>query len=845
MTALNESIYVYGACGQHMISDKGDIIGALSLDGIEPNTLSPIEREVITSVLRNVLNKLPFKATLTQYYIHHHRRPQPAPTHSNPRVDLVLSRRHHYLNTKRTLNHSHLFWLLSIEKENAGHWSRDLFMRCMNALFDKKARETLKMELSNRHSVLLASDQIKKQLEAVTKSLDDIQLRLTFLSANNHMLSANENFQLAKTLVTLNPDYLLHSSKEEGALPSRWDRVLAQGNVSPIVIDGIHYLKIEGPTPRYARIATITGCGEGYLPEAAFCSADPIPVCEQGNYLFMTRYHLYSRSEKDKMIRSKEDELYRSEMKVTDFLNNTSSAANIAHRVHNDPNKRQWLEELNNASNHPDRWGRFQSYVVVFDEHLDALNERVTHLHRVLENAHFHLIWESIGLLDSYSALQIGYPNTPLRAAEINATQAAAMGLFFRGSEGLPRFSLHGQDVDSLYTFESNDGLPFHYTPYVGDKCLVIGVGPTRSGKTFLKNCIATHFQKLGGLYTAMDVDAGTEPIARFFGEDAAVFRLKDATNTHGFNPFAIAFGEHDDAFKNHMNQLIRLMLETNDAPELRVLTASEQLELDSAIVKTLRIEARQLQTLTGMLNQCSESVRQKLKRFMQGGPHGHLFDNETDAIGILDKPFSVYNIEGVKDNPSLATLVNTEIFFRCTRLFEDPHYRTRAKFLEVDECQYVLSIPNSAEYLIAKARTWFKHGGGMGFWTQSPTHYSALPEWGTLRSAATTFIFMSDPEMQKEEYLHAFPFLSEDECHLIQSLTPKRQAYIKQISEGIAKVVNLFVENEQYVIATSRPHEADIAQRCYQQEPDVDKAIAMILDTLNLEATCTQHDTT
>ena len=168
-------------------------------------------------------------------------------------------------------------------------------------------------------------------------------------------------------------------------------------------------------------------------------------------------------------------------------------------------------------------------------------------------------------------------------------------------------------------------------------------------------------------------------------------------------------------------------------------------------------------------------------------------------------------------------------------RLFEDPHYRTRAKFFEVDEAQYVLSQRGAAEFVIAKARTWFKHGGGMGFWTQSPKHYSDLAEWGTLMSAATTFIFMADAEMKREDYRNAFPFLTDAELEVIGTLKLKQQAFIKQPDAGIAKVINLFVEPEQYVVATSRPHEAALAQRIFSEESDVDVAVDKIVAQLAL----------
>ena len=66
-------------------------------------------------------------------------------------------------------------------------------------------------------------------------------------------------------------------------------------------------------------------------------------------------------------------------------------------------------------------------------------------------------------------------------------------------------------------------------------------------------------------------------------------------------------------------------------------------------------------------------------------------------------------------------------------------------------------------------------------------------------------------------------------------NLIPRQQAFIKQMDIGVAKIVNLHVEPEQYVIATSRPHEAALAQRIYDEENDIDVAIDRIVDELGL----------
>ncbi|MGR7127803.1 VirB4 family type IV secretion system protein, partial [Klebsiella aerogenes] len=246
------------------------------------------------------------------------------------------------------------------------------------------------------------------------------------------------------------------------------------------------------------------------------------------------------------------------------------------------------------------------------------------------------------------------------------------------------------------------------------------------------------------------------------------------------------------------------------------------------------RLSVNRLETL---MSKCPSSIQNKMASFYGDGYYARLFDNEDDAIGKLDRPVSVYNLASVKDKKQLAQLLQHEIFFRTVRLFESAKYRETPKFMDIDEAQYTLSVPGAADWAIAKARTWFKHGGGMGFWTQNPDHYSNLDEWQTLRSSASVFVFMPDQEAITETYVKAFD-LDPEEVEIIRTMKPKQQAYIIIPDLQIAKVVNLIVEAEQYVICTSTAHEAALAERTYQKHDDIDAAIDEILATLKLPKT-------
>lgn len=838
---LNESIHTAGVIAEDaVLNTSGTVLGAIELSGIEPSSVTSIDRKKITFMLRNLIQRLPVDVVMSQYYFHQDDVKIRLRERDNKRSQLVSRRREAFLNNKRNLNASRLYWVLEVPpEENLNKLlSFDTLQLLFSSLFDPSARDKLKSALSMHNAVLVEYRELKRQIDVLRTTIQDIDTRLSFVSLSNKKLNKLKLWGLQKALVNLDASYLVDPPKT--APSDRWDALVANGQVKPVIVDGEHYLKIEGSQAVYAKIASITGCGAEYMPEAAWCSDGDSPVMKKGNYLFFTRFRPLSTFKKNKLTRDKSSDIHRQEMRVMDLVKGEASILEIENRIEKNPRLKGLLEELEDVKNSDDRFGISTAMAVVFDTDLTKLKQQIKTLKNSLENAQFSMIWESVGLQEAYKNLLLANPNKTLRDAEVSTSQAAALSLIFKAHEGLPEWELAGKKEEAVYVFESEDGTPFHFSMMVGDKCLIIGVGPTRSGKSFLKNCVASHFSKLGGMYCAMDIDKGTEPIAQFFQDDGAIFRLEDASTTKGFNPFAMAKGADDERFISHMNELIRLMLATNDSQEMQSLDAKEQLELDDAIKKVIALEQKELKNFSGMLSHCNKtsSIIKKLARFKKGGVYGNLFDNEEDAVGVLDRPFSVYNTQGVKDSPKLAQLVNTEIFYRAVSLFEDPKYREKLKFLDVDECQYVLSKPGAAEFLVAKARTWFKHGGGMGFWTQSPKHYSSIPEWGTLRSAATSFMFMPDPEMDKAEYLEAFPFLTEEECSIIANMQAKKQCFIKQPDIGVAKVINLHVEAEQYVVTTSRPHEAALAERVLKEEKDIDKAVSKIIQALGMEET-------
>ena len=248
-------------------------------------------------------------------------------------------------------------------------------------------------------------------------------------------------------------------------------------------------------------------------------------------------------------------------------------------------------------------------------------------------------------------------------------------------------------------------------------------------------------------------------------------------------------------------------MIGANDSEELRRLTGADQLALDRAVRQVLRLPSH-LQTLTTLVKHCPGPVQRKLARFAGTGAYAWLFDAQRDAIGSMDRKVAVYNLAGIRDDGVAKPLVMAEIAYRILRFYENPEIRACPKWLDVDECHHILANPElTRTLLLDRVRTWGKLLAGIGMWTQSGIELGNIENWEALRSAASTFIFTADPELNRDAYRSIFN-MKEGEMETIRGMIPKREFYLIQRDLNVSKKCILSVEPEQYVLSTSSPAE-------------------------------------
>lgn len=792
--------------GRFVLSYSGALLGAIEINGIDPDGMSRRDMEAFSIVIRNLLNALPPSIVLQQYYIHYRDHNIAFARRENPVCNTLNAGRARYLNSRR-LAAARCILFVGMYPESRGGSSLMLFLRHLlrwprSAASREYVRRFI-MYGPTRAASKSALEKLAAALEARTR--DIVNYCGGLFHARN--LSLDETYRVMKFLATLEVKYL-HSGP---ACPENIDTDLSDGQVLPVTRQGMDLLRIHNRNHTYARVLSVKQFNCARFTPGLFARGAPAPIKIPGNYVLTTRYKGMSEASRSLFFFNRKKELERETLTFTDFIKGLDAGAEKDRemRVFR-PSLVRKFQELDEAASLDDNLGLAATHAVAFDSDVDELESTTERLQSALQQNQVSILWETVGQLDVFFDLQpaADHRGRFLRDIPLNVSQFSTLSLFFKSAPGAATVADLGGE-EAQYVFLSADDTPYYFSPFTGGRGFLIGVGPVRSGKSFLRTCLGIHWPKYGGFYRAIDIDPGSEPIAHAFGADAGVVRF-DGAHDRGFNFFSQAGAGEDSRFSAHLGRQLRAMIESNDSEELRRLSAADQLALDRATAQVLRLPER-LRSLSTLVKHCPPPLRRKLARFVGAGPYAWLFDAPQDAIGAIDKRIAIYNLAGVNDDAVAKPLVMAEIAYRVLRFYENPEYRTRPKWLDVDECHHVLANPwLTRTLLLDRVRTWGKWLAGIGLWTQSGVELGNIENWEALRSAASTFIFTADPELNKDAYRAIFN-MREGELETIRSLAPKKEFYLVQRDLNVSKKCVLAVEPEQYVLSTSNPVEQSL----------------------------------
>lgn len=799
---------------EFFLTTHGSLIGAMELGGIDPDGLLPDDHTDLAKIKRSMLGHLDRSISILEVYVHYDGAKVALKRRSHPISDLLSQERSAALNGKN-LSGSALFHFIEVKpRVSLNRLSLlGLVENGYKALFDPNARRVLLNYFTDTGCVYVDREEIERQRVRLREALNDLSQKWTGVMSARP-LGLNETWARMRFLATLDPRYLTDGVQE--IVPSDdLDLCLPSGDARPVQAGLHNALRINGTENRYFRVAAINRFGQ--KPKIGFwgTGAKP-PIGLGGNYLIATRWSPMSEFQVERAFGKKKKDLDRQKIDYVSMMTGEESRKTVSKAI------KEKLDELEDAEALDEIWGRCHTYVGAFDTDYERLINSCVELDRGVTMQGGSLVWEEVDAAGAFAALQPGGEHQSIRDITTNCTVFSATSLIYKSATGQPVVEDLGGE-EPVYVLETSTNEVFYYSDFVAGRSFTLAVGPTGSGKTFFKNTLTSHRLKYGGITHSIDVDPGTEPLAQLFGDDAGVFRVGGAGET-GFNPFVTYEGEQDElGFATHMTRLLRIFMEANDEESLRRLEPNEQLEIDKSIKKILKLP-KQYWRLSALVASMPEDLRRKFSRWVFGkqaaekGLYAPLFDAVEDGIGALDKKLCVFNVQAIRSDPVAMRAAFAEIFYRTTKVFENPAYRDVPKHLDMDEAKQGLSIPYIRDFVVSKTETWRKWFAGITMWTQSPAHYLSLGEqWDSVRTAASSFIFLADQRMNEQLYKEAFK-LTDGQCDAIRSLTPRREAFIVQPETGVSKKVILDVEDVQTMVNTSHPKEATLRDKMITQ---------------------------
>ncbi len=837
--AISDLFSVIAPYGEFILTKKGSLIAGVELSGIDPDGLTSINHQALSEMARMIYGRLDARIMVTQYYAHFGGVIANLRGRDHPIADKLSRSRVEYLNRK-SLNSSRLVHYLEIEpSQRLNRLSFvELFKHIFAAIHSASSRGVLKNAVSSEHNLLLCKQELDAQYDILKHAVDAMNTSWSMKDGMTlYPMTAGQTWAHMRFLASFRAP-LLQIGKDDALPLEDWDYYLTEGELSPVVVNGLDAMKIGGPVNKYVRFAAIKRIGAPKIKPGFWANGADSPFFIKGNYVLMARWKPLTKVHKSLLFQKTESELNRQSINIGSLLlSHHDKLTEKEKREMLTPAIRDKLDELGEAESIDERWGNLTAMIAVFGEDAEQIRRTSIELDRATSSNNISMLWETVGTRYAYQAFQPGGSDQSIREMKVSLSQFCAAALFYQSSIGQPSLRAVGQakDEEALYLLETPDGQLFHYSPFCGGKGLVITLGPTRSGKTYLKNTFASHLMKYDGLYRAIDIDPGSEPIAMLYGKGKGIFRVGD--HGYGFNPFVNYRGQDDRQFRAYFTKLILYMMRANDEAGLKQLDSGEQQDVDRAVSEVLRL-AEQDRSFPAFVALLPAHIRAKLARWvhpgkgMAPGQYSGLFDHNHDAIGRFDEMVGVYNLQAMKNDQAIAAVL-WELFYRTTQTFEHPDYRHYVKGLDIDEAHYALNIPGFAEYIHTGIRTWNKYQVVLQLLIQSPLELANSIGWPVIKSSVSTLIFMADPNLEADLYCTTFG-ISLGDCEVIRGLVPQREAYIIQRDLGIAKKVIVDTELEQYAVNTSHPQETSIRNQLIEQygfETGMNKFISYLRD--------------
>ena len=462
-----------------VLSYTGSLVGAIEIDGIDPDGMSQKDMEAFSIVIRNLLNILPQSIVLQQYYVHYRDLQITFVHRKNPVCNALNHYRADHLN-KMNLSGARCVLFVEMYPDNQGQSSLSLFIHhLLRYLQSAVSRDYVRRFILYGPARSASISALEKLALALETMIRDI---INYCSGlfQTRQLDLHETYRVMKFLATMEVNYL-HSDLR---CPQIIDTDLSDGEVAPVTIKGMDLLRLHNLYKTYVRVMSVKQFNFDRFTPGLFAKG---PIKTSGNYVLTTRYKGMSETSKTLFFFNRKKELERETITFTDFIKGLdgSTEKDRDMRVFR-PSLIRKFQELDEASSLQDDLGLVATHAVVFDTDINGLEKTTERLQSALHQNQFSILWETVAQTDVFFDLQpcADHRSRFFRDIPLNTSQFSTLSLFYKSAQGTKVVEDLGNE-EAQYIFLSSDDSPYYFSPFNGGRGFLIGVGPVRSGKSF------------------------------------------------------------------------------------------------------------------------------------------------------------------------------------------------------------------------------------------------------------------------------------------------------------------------------------------------------------------------
>ncbi len=358
-------------------------------------------------------------------------------------------------------------------------------------------------------------------------------------------------------------------------------------------------------------------------------------------------------------------------------------------------------------------------------------------------------------------------------------------------------------DLKDEYTlvYETRQGTPFFFTPFVNGNGNTTVLGGPRRGKSLNTNALFTGAMKYGTKTFIFDQGGSFESNVRELG--GAVTHL--GLDYPRLNFFRVA-NTKDNIYA--IAQIIRMMLNKSGI----AVGNDDQDAIEKGVERLFDVpmELRRLKHLT-----LPPNLRQGLKRWIEGGIYGTIFDNVEDDLQFHDLQLFDFASLGDKHNDLLEVEMSW-ILLLCQNVIRDKKNLGTPKHIVLDELWKRMGLLPVLLFLLETIKADPKNLAWATLVTQSLQDLGAHAE--VIKNACPNTIFLGGA-FDRELYATHFR-LNPKEIDELESLGDRELA-VKVDGEpfvaggtGYFKVLLMNMDPAAYARATTKPSERVLRDR-------------------------------